>query len=187
MFTVEVTSIHDTPPLPPSIGPFFGVMPRMFRNPSARAGEAGIGAACHVEVDLAGHKAWFIVAMSPTNLAPLNTVFAVFGEFLRLLLGVLAEGVEAGDAAEVEDVPIVGFQHAVLAGIGRVVPEVPALVLGRLAADLVGVDDEAVGAEALRHAEQLLAAVVHRPFVGRLELRHHLVEVGLEAWPGRAA
>ena len=40
LFTVEVISIQEMPPLPPSIGPDFGVMPRMFLLPSARAGEA---------------------------------------------------------------------------------------------------------------------------------------------------
>jgi hypothetical protein len=37
--TTEVTSIHEMPPFPPAIGPFLGVMPRMFKAPSARAGE----------------------------------------------------------------------------------------------------------------------------------------------------
>jgi hypothetical protein len=49
-----------------------------------------------------------------------------------------------------------------------------------LSADLVCVDDEAVRAEALGHAEQLLAVVAHRPFVGRPEVREHLNEIGLE-------
>ena len=119
--------------------------------------------------------------MSPTSLAPLKTRLRRLAELRHLVVGVLAERIEAGDQAEVEDVPVVRFQDAVFAGVGRIVPQVPALVLGGLAADLVGVDDEGVGPVALAHAEQLLAVVADRPFVGRLERRHHLLEIGLEA------
>ena len=38
-------------------------------------------------------------------------------------------------------------------------------------------------AEALRHADQLLAAVIQRPVIGRLEGRQHLLEIGLHRGP----
>ena len=134
-----------------------------------------------MEVDLAGDQRLVHGGDVADQLGALEDALGGFGEFRDLVVGVLAERIEAGDAAEVEDVPVVGFQHAVFLVVGRIVPQVPALVLGGGAADLVGVDDEAIGPEALRHAEQLVARIVHRPFVGRLERRHHLVEERLEA------
>ena len=108
-----------------------------------------IGAAGQVEVDLARHQRLVHRRDVADHLGALEDALGRLGEFRHLLVAVLLERIEAGDAAEAEDVPVVGFQDAVFPGIGGVVPQVPALVLGGRAADLVGVDDEAVGPEAL--------------------------------------
>ena len=128
-----------------------------------------VGAARQVEVDLARDQRLVHRGDVADHLGALEHALGSLGELRHFLVGVHLERIEAGDAADVEDVPVVRFENAVLAGIGRVVPQVPALVLGGGAAHLVGVDDEAVGPEALRHAEQLRAGIVHRPLIGRLE------------------
>ena len=112
LFTVEVTSIHETPPLPPASGPSWRDAADVWLAVGAGR-RGGVGAAGQVEVDLARHKDWFIVAMSPTTLAPLKTRLRsrrTSPHRPRML----AERIEAGDQADVEDVPVVGFQNAVL-------------------------------------------------------------------------
>ena len=73
---------------------------------------------------------WFIVAMSPTSLAPLKTRLAASVNLATSSSECALEGVEARDAAEAEDIPVIGFENAVFLVIGRIVPQIPALVLG---------------------------------------------------------
>jgi hypothetical protein len=92
----------------------------------------------------------------------------------------LLERIDARDEEDVEYVPVIGFLDTVAARELGIVEQIPTLFLRNIAANLVGVDDEAVRAEALGHAEQLLAVVAHRPFIGCPEVRKHLLEIGLE-------
>ena len=101
------------------------------------------------------------------QLGALEHALCGFGELRHFLVAVNLERIKAGDAADAEDVPVVGFEDAVFLVVGRIVPQVPALVLGGGAAHLVGVDHEAVGPKALGHAEELGSGIVHGPFIGR--------------------
>ena len=64
------------------------------------------------------------------TIAALEDALGRFRELRHFLVRVHLEGVEACDAADAEHVPVVRFENAVLAGVGRVIPEIPALVLG---------------------------------------------------------
>ena len=88
-----------------------------------------------------------------------------------------------GGDAHVVDVPVVVGEDAVPSVHGGVQEDVEALVLRRGARDPVRIDHEVERSEALGHAEQLLARLVHRPLVRRMEGRHHLLEHRLEAVP----
>ena len=59
----------------------------------------------------------------------------------------LLERIDASDEEDVEHVPVVGFLDTVTARELGIVEQIPTLFLGDLAADLVGVDDEAVRAD----------------------------------------
>ena len=68
---------------------------------------------------------------------------------------------DAGAHADVHDVPVVIGEDAEALGEVGIVEQAPALVLGRVDGDLVGVDDEVEGLEALHDAEQMLAVLAH--------------------------
>src|SRR3970040_1632609 len=48
-----------------------------------------------------------------------------------LIVVVSAEGIEAANEAEVEDIPVVGLLDAIASVVLGIVPQIPALVLGR--------------------------------------------------------
>ncbi len=140
-----------------------------------------IGTAREMEVDFARDQRLVHRGNIADDLGALENTFRRFGELGHLFVGVLLERIEAGDAAQHEYVPVVGFEYAVFLGVGRIVPEIPSLVLGGGAADLVGIDNETIRSKALDHAQKLGSRIIHRPFVRRFELRQHLLEIGFEA------
>ena len=133
-----------------------------------------------MEVDLARNQRLVHGGDVANHLGAFEDAFRGIGEFRHFIIGVRFEGIEAGDAADAEHVPVVRLEDTVFLVVRGIVPQVPALVLGGGAADLVGVDHEAIRPEALAHAKEFDSGVVHGPLVGRLEGRHHLLEIRLE-------
>jgi hypothetical protein len=58
---------------------------------------------------------------------------------------IVLERIDARDEEDVEHVPVVRFLDTIAARELGIVEQIPTMFLGDLAADLVGVDDEAVG------------------------------------------
>ena len=63
-------------------------------------------------------SAWFIVAMSPTSLAPLKTRLAVSVNLATSSSLCSLNGSKPAMTTDVEDVPVVGFEDAVFLGVG---------------------------------------------------------------------
>ena len=126
---------------------------------------------------------WFMVAISPTSLAPLNTCLAVSVNLAISSAECVLKGSNPAMQQMQNTFQSSELENAVLLVVGAIVPEVPALILCRGAADLVGVDDERIWSEPLAHAQKLLAVVAHGPPVRRLESRQHFLEIGLHLCP----